>query len=84
MPTVIVRSVYPSRYERLLCETLPVTERYLSTREAAEVLRIDRSTLSRWIKKYKLKPTDTTLGGHHRWDLEDLKRQLRRIQDQDS
>lgn len=68
----------------LLCEHDPVTERYLSTSEAARVLQINRTTLARWVKKYGLKPTDRTLGGYYRWDLEDLKRQLRCIQDQDS
>lgn len=72
-------SVYPSRYVRLLCETLRVTERYLTTREAAAALQIDRSTLSRWVTKYKLKPADVTLGGHRRWDLDDLRRQLAKI-----
>lgn len=83
MPIATTKGVFPSRYVRLLCETLRVTERYLSTREAAEALRIDRSTLSRWIKRYGLRPADTTLGGHHRWDLDDLRQQLRRAKHQD-
>lgn len=54
-----------------------------SSEEAAEALRIDRSTLSRWVKRYGLRPADTTLGGHHRWDLDDLRQQLRRAKHHD-
>jgi hypothetical protein len=35
-----------------------------------------------WIKKYHLESTDTTLGGHMRWDLEDLRRQINRVRDE--
>ena len=66
---------------QLPCEHDPVTERYLSTSEAARALRIDRTTLVRWIKRHGLKPADRTLGGHYRWDLEDLRRQLREAQE---
>lgn len=52
----------------------------MSTSEAARALNVDRTTLARWVRDYGLKPTDTTLGGHYRWDLDDLKRQLREAQ----
>jgi excisionase family DNA binding protein len=52
----------------------------MSTSEAARALRINRTTLVRWIKKHGLQPADRTLGGHYRWDIEDLRRQLREAQ----
>jgi excisionase family DNA binding protein len=48
----------------------------ISTAQAAKVLGIDRSTLARWAQQGIVKPAWTTPGGQHRWDLEDLRRQL--------
>lgn len=40
-------------------------------------LSIDRSTLARWQREGRVTPAFVTAGGHARWDLEDLKRQIR-------
>jgi excisionase family DNA binding protein len=53
--------------------------RLLTTGEAAKALSIDRSTLSRWIREEKVRPTDVTVGGHARWDLDDLREQIREL-----
>lgn len=56
-----------------------VTERnYLTTTEAARALDINRVTLQRWVHKYGIRPSYVTGGGHFRWDLDDLRRQLER------
>lgn len=47
-----------------------------TTAEAAKALRIDPATLSRWARQGKVTPAYTTPGGQHRWDLEDLRRQV--------
>jgi excisionase family DNA binding protein len=56
-----------------------VTESYLTTGEVARALNVHPTTLQRWIKRYGIRPAYITGGGHSRWDLEDLKRQLREL-----
>ncbi|WP_285485616.1 MerR family DNA-binding transcriptional regulator [Amycolatopsis taiwanensis] len=53
--------------------------RLLSTGEAAKALSIDRSTLARWHREGKVTPADITAGGHARWDVEDLRAQIRQL-----
>jgi DNA-binding transcriptional MerR regulator len=53
-----------------------VQRRYVTTTQAAEELGIPASTLRHWILKYDLRPADRTLGGHYRWDVDDLRRQI--------
>lgn len=50
--------------------------RLISTPEAAKILQIDTSTLWRWLKAGKVSPTWTTPNGRHRWDIDDLRKQL--------
>lgn len=59
-------------------------ERHLSTGEAAKALSIARSTLGDWHRRGLVTPAFTTAGGHARWDLEDLKRQVRALQKRNS
>ncbi|AIJ20883.1 helix-turn-helix domain-containing protein [Amycolatopsis methanolica] len=47
------------------------------TADAAKAIGVDRRTLQRWVAEGRVNPTLTTVGGHHRWDVEDLKRQLK-------
>jgi DNA-binding transcriptional MerR regulator len=49
----------------------------VSTGEAARALSIDRSTLGRWLRAGIVTAADRTAGGDYRWDVADLKRQLR-------
>jgi excisionase family DNA binding protein len=53
-----------------------VVKRLVPTREAADEVSVSTATLLRWVKDGKITPTDATLGGHYRWDLDDLRRQL--------
>jgi len=52
-----------------------------TTREAAEAVRVHIGTLQRWAKEGIVTPAYTTAGGRYRWDIEDLKRQLKALHD---
>jgi excisionase family DNA binding protein len=54
-------------------------EPLVSTAEAARALNVDRATLSRWAKAGHVRPAQKTIGGHMRWNLEELRRQVRSI-----
>lgn len=73
------RPIHPFR--RLLWEAVGVTERYLTNGEAAEKIGIAASTLRAAAKSGRLKPAMVTPGGHYRWDLDDLRRQLERLRE---
>ena len=60
----------------LLWETAVVTERLLTTGQAAQALGIPKPTLNMWIRDWGIEPTDRTIGNHMRWDLDDLRRKL--------
>lgn len=49
---------------------------YVTTRAAASALNLDPATLTRWVKAGKITPAYRTPGGHLRWDVADLRRQL--------
>ena len=53
-----------------------MTGGYLATSEAAEKIGVAASTLKRWEREGTVEPTMRTPGGHYRWDLDDLRRQL--------
>lgn len=55
----------------------------VSTGEAARALGIGRSTLARWKADGLVTPALITAGNHARWDLEDLREQLRRMRQRD-
>lgn len=67
----------------LLCETLHMTERYLRTGAAARALKMAESTLRAGAREGRLTPAGFTPGGHYLWDLEDLSRQLKRLNEKD-
>lgn len=48
---------------------------------AAKAIGVDRGTLVRWWQAALVSPALVTPGGHARWDVDDLKRQLREQQD---
>jgi DNA-binding transcriptional MerR regulator len=52
----------------------------VSTGEAARLLGIDRSTLARWAAVGAVKPASTTVGGHMRWDVAQLREQIAAVQ----
>jgi predicted site-specific integrase-resolvase len=55
---------------------LIMSERLVPTGDAAKAIGVGRSTLARWMADGVVKPALVTPGGHARWDIDDLKRQL--------
>ena len=51
--------------------------RYITTGQAARELGISAATLTRWAADGKVTPAERTMGGHYRWDLAGLRRQVR-------
>jgi predicted site-specific integrase-resolvase len=54
----------------------------LTTAEAARVVGIHRKTLSAYVGRGWIKPTLRLPSGHMRWEIDDLKRQLRELDEQ--
>jgi DNA-binding transcriptional MerR regulator len=54
-----------------------MTSDLVPTGVAAKAIGVDRGTLVRWQRAGLVTPALVTPGGHARWDIEDLKRQLR-------
>ncbi|HXV93442.1 MAG TPA: helix-turn-helix domain-containing protein [Pseudonocardia sp.] len=50
--------------------------RWLTTGELAQELSVSRGAVQTWERTGVITPKFTTPGGHHRWDLEDVRRQL--------
>lgn len=53
----------------------------MTTTEAAQALGVSPRTLAGWAATGKVQPTVTTAGGHYRWDIADLRAQLRKPRD---
>ena len=51
--------------------------RHVTTGKAAEALGVSLTTLQRWAHQGLVTPALRTAGGHFRWDLDDLRGQLR-------
>jgi DNA-binding transcriptional MerR regulator len=60
-----------------------VTERLLSTGEAAREIGVARRTLAAWAAGGTVRPAPYTAGGHARWDLDDLRGQLVELRQRD-
>jgi DNA-binding transcriptional MerR regulator len=56
-------------------------ERLLSTGEAARALGISRRTLAHYAKTGQLQPSLVLPSGYYKWDLEDIRRQLRELRE---
>lgn len=57
--------------------------RLLTTTQAATELGIASRTLAQWWHDGKVAPSEVTLGGHARWDVDDLRRQIREWRDRE-
>jgi DNA-binding transcriptional MerR regulator len=55
---------------------LIMSERLVPTGDAAKAIGVGRSTLARWMAEGLVKPALVTPGGHARWDVDDLRKQL--------
>jgi predicted site-specific integrase-resolvase len=56
-------------------------EPLLTTAQAARVLGISRRTLSRYALDGQLVPTLVLPSGHYRWEIADIRRQLRALRE---
>lgn len=53
-----------------------MSKRYVTTGEAADDIGVSTATLLRWLHDGTIKPAGRTRGGHFRWDLDDMRKQL--------
>jgi excisionase family DNA binding protein len=60
-----------------LCNAGEMSGRHVTTGKAAEALGVSLTTLQRWAHQGLVTPALRTAGGHFRWDLDDLRSQLR-------
>jgi hypothetical protein len=58
-----------------------MVDKLLSTGEAAKALGISARSLSRWATERKVEPTLITPGGQFKWNLDELREQLKRWPD---
>jgi excisionase family DNA binding protein len=56
-----------------------VSEKLVSTGEAARRLGVNLRTLQRWVREGLVAPDWTTPGGHMRWDVDRLLQEVRRL-----
>jgi excisionase family DNA binding protein len=54
-------------------------DRLLTTGELARELGLSARSVARWAQEGQLKPTLVTPGGQYRWQLEDVREQLRAL-----
>lgn len=60
-----------------------IKKRLLTTGELVDALdgAISQPTINRYAREGRLIPAEVTPGGHYRWDVEDVRRQLRRLRE---
>jgi excisionase family DNA binding protein len=56
-----------------------VSGKLVSTGEAARMLGVNLRTLQRWASEGQIKPDWITPGGHMRWDVERLLREIKEL-----
>jgi excisionase family DNA binding protein len=56
-----------------------VPGKLVSTGEAARMLGVNLRTLQRWASEGQIKPDWITPGGHMRWDVERLLREIKEL-----
>jgi DNA-binding transcriptional MerR regulator len=57
-------------------------EELLTTSQLARALGLSLSSIKRYISAGQIKPDLTTPGGHYRWNVASVRRQLRELQQQ--
>jgi excisionase family DNA binding protein len=58
-----------------------MADNYVTTGEAAKAIGVGHVTLLRWAREGKITPAAKTPGKQYRWDLDDLRQQLRNLAD---
>jgi predicted site-specific integrase-resolvase len=58
-----------------------VTDRLLTTPELAQALGLSTRSIRRYLRDGKIAPDITSPGGHHRWNLESVRAQLRALRE---
>lgn len=53
--------------------------RLITSTELARELHVSRRTIGRWHAAGWITPAETTLGGHHRWDIDAVRAQIERL-----
>ncbi|WP_298800252.1 helix-turn-helix domain-containing protein [uncultured Pseudonocardia sp.] len=53
----------------------------LTTGQLARELGVSRGAVVKWAREGKIQPELSTPGGHHRWKLDDVRAQLRRLRE---
>lgn len=61
---------------RHACVTIDRVADLVSTSEAARRLGVNIRTLQRWVAEGRIRPDWTTPGGHARWDVDRLRREV--------
>jgi hypothetical protein len=59
-----------------VCDAGPMNAQHVTTKPAAQAIGVHPATLWRYYRKGLVVPAWVTPGGHLRWDIEDLKRQI--------
>ncbi|MEY8040567.1 MerR family DNA-binding transcriptional regulator [Saccharopolyspora cebuensis] len=57
-------------------------KRLVTSGELARELGISPRTVARYVREGLLVPTETTLGGHYRWDIEQVREQIRKLREE--
>ena len=55
----------------------------MPTGDLARELGISTRTVARYVREGLLAPNEVTLGGHYRWDIEDVRQQIRELREGD-
>jgi excisionase family DNA binding protein len=53
----------------------------LTTGELARELGVSRGAVLKWVRAGLITPEFTTPGGHHRWDVDKVREQLRKLRE---
>jgi DNA-binding transcriptional MerR regulator len=53
--------------------------RLLPSGDAARAVGVSPRTLQRWVREGLIKPTERTAGGQYRWLVDDLREQIRAL-----
>ena len=67
----------------LTCDYYVQAVRTMTTGELAKELHVSRGAIIKWQRAGLIHPEFTTPGGHHRWDPDKVRDELRRLSEQE-